>query len=335
MRAYKNYLITGGAGFIGANFIHYFFKHQEKTGGNANLINLDMLTYAGNLNHLSPFEDNPRYFFEKKDITHYDDMKTIFETYEIDCIIHFAAESHVDRSIDTPRQFLDTNIIGTYTLLEVAKSYWKNTLSDKLFYHVSTDEVYGSLGDTGLFYESTPYDPQSPYAASKASADHFVRAYANTYHLPTIISNCSNNYGPMQHDEKLIPVVINNILTGRAIPVYGAGLNVRDWLFVENHCEAIYRLVHQAPINQTYNIGGNNEIKNIDLVHSICEKIALKQGKNKDAYKHLINFVEDRKGHDFRYAINCDKINNEIGWTPRTEFEQGIDTTIDWYMEKC
>ena len=331
VRKLKNILITGGSGFIGSNFIHYLFK---KTDFNGRIINVDKLTYAGNPENLADIENEyrgSRYFFEKVDICDFDKIKEIFQKYNICTVVHFAAESHVDRSIFGPKDFVQTNIIGTFTLLEVAREKWKGR-KDVLFHHISTDEVYGSVEEGKYFYEDTAYQPNSPYSASKASSDHLVRAYHRTYGLPATISNCSNNYGPYQFPEKLIPLMILNILEEKKLPVYGDGKKVRDWLYVEDHCQAIWEILNKGKTGETYNIGGENEWKNIKLVNFLCEKIGWMQGKDKDYYKRLITFVKDRPGHDRRYAINCDKIKNELGWKPQNNFEEGLDRTIKWYM---
>jgi dTDP-glucose 4,6-dehydratase len=331
-RRLKNILVTGGAGFIGSNFIHYIFKDKSFQG---KIINLDKLTYAGNLENLVEIESKfrgERYFFEKIDICDFTNLKKIFEKYEIDTIVNFAAESHVDRSIYGPKDFMQSNIIGTFTLLEVVRENWKDR-KDVLFHHISTDEVYGSIEEGEYLYEDTAYQPNSPYSASKASSDHLVRAYHKTYGLPITISNCSNNYGPYQFPEKLIPLMILNILEEKTLPVYGDGKNVRDWLYVEDHCEAVWKILKKGKTGETYNIGGENEWENIKLVNFLCEKVAGIKGKNKDYYKRLITLVKDRPGHDRRYAINCDKIKRELGWRQKFNFEEGLDITIKWYMD--
>ena len=329
----KKILVTGGSGFIGSNFINYIFSLKSFDG---KIINIDKLTYAGNPENLKEIRNkhlNNRYFFEKTDITNYENLEIVFNKYKPDIIIHFAAESHVDRSIHGPRDFINTNIIGTFNLLECAKKHWTN-YDGKLFHHVSTDEVYGSLkDDDGLFYEDTAYDPHSPYSASKAASDHLVSSYYHTYRLPVTISNCSNNYGPLQFPEKLIPVMINNILEEKPLPVYGKGLNIRDWLYVEDHCRAIWKIINFGRRGETYNIGGENEIKNIDIVNILCEKMAEIKGKDKEHYKKLITYVKDRPGHDWRYAINMDKIKKELGFKPSVTFEEGITKTIQWYLD--
>jgi dTDP-glucose 4,6-dehydratase len=324
----KSILITGGAGFIGSHVIKLFVKKYPTY----QIINLDCLTYAGNLENLSEIENFPNYSFEKVDLLNEDDLSSVFEKHQVTDVIHLAAESHVDRSISDPLSFVKTNVIGTVNLLNVAKTFWKDP-SQHLFYHVSTDEVYGSLDHGGFFTEQTPYDPQSPYSASKASSDHFVRAYANTYGLQTLVSNCSNNYGPFQFPEKLIPLMIHNIKNNKPLPVYGKGENVRDWLFVEDHARAIDVLFHQGKVGDTYNIGGFNEWKNIDIVHVLCDLMDQKLGRKKGESSQLITFVKDRAGHDMRYAIDATKIQNELGWEPSLQFEEGISKTIDWYLE--
>jgi len=330
-RRLENILVTGGAGFIGSNFINYVFKNTSFQG---KIVNLDKLTYAGNLENLVEIENKcgeKRYFFEKADICDFDEIKRIFEKYDIDTVVNFAAESHVDRSIYGPKDFVQSNIMGTFTLLEVARENWKG-MEDVLFHHISTDEVYGSVEEGKYFYEDTAYKPNNPYSASKASSDFLVRAYNKTYRLPVTISNCSNNYGPYQFPEKLIPLMILNIIEEKALPVYGDGKNIRDWLHVEDHCQAIWEILNKGEVGETYNIGGENEWENIKLVNFLCEKIGQLQGKDKDCYKRLITFIKDRPGHDRRYAINCDKIKNELGWRQKFGFEQGLDMTIKWYM---
>ncbi len=332
MRNFDNILVTGGAGFIGSNFIHYLFNGK---GFNGRIINIDKLTYAGNPENLEEIErhfGNSKYFFEKADICDYETVNKIFSKYKIDAVVHFAAESHVDRSIYGPGDFIRTNITGTFTLLDIARLNWKDR-KDVLFHHVSTDEVFGSLGASGFFYEDTAYDPRSPYSASKASSDHIARAYFHTYNLPVTISNCSNNYGPYQFPEKLIPVVILNIIEEKNLPVYGDGKNIRDWLFVNDHASAIWAVMKNGIAGETYNIGGENEWENIKLVNSLCEKIARFLGKEKDYYKKLITYVKDRPGHDRRYAINCDKIKKELGWKQSVNFDEGLDKTVKWYLE--
>lgn len=331
-RKLKNILITGGAGFIGSNFIHYLFE-KEKFDGFA--VNVDKLSYAGNLGNLKDIShkyENKRYFFERTDICKIENLKSIFSKYEIDTVVNFAAETHVDRSILNPESFIQTNIVGTYRLLEVAKSYWKER-QDVIFHHVSTDEVYGSLGKEGYFYEDSIYKPSSPYSASKASSDHIVKAYHKTFGLPVTISNCSNNYGAYQFPEKLIPLMILNIKQGKNLPVYGDGKNIRDWLYVEDHNRALWMILNKGKAGQNYNIGGDNEWENIKLVNVLCEKMSGFLGKNRDYYKDLITFVRDRLGHDKRYAVNCDKIKTDLGWRQNYTFSEGLDLTIKWYIE--
>lgn len=330
MRRLKNIMITGGAGFIGSNFIHDLFNKTEFDGV---AINVDKLTYAGNLENLADIDaryGGARYFFEKVDITDHDAIVSLFGKYDIDAIVHFAAESHVDRSIFGPGDFIRTNILGTFTLLECARESWKDR-HDVLFHHVSTDEVYGSLGG-GYFYESTAYDPRSPYSASKASSDHLVKAYCHSYGLPITMSNCSNNYGPYQFPEKLIPLMILNMKEGKPLPVYGDGKNIRDWLYVDDHNRALWMILNNGRTGETYNIGGDNEWENIKLVHVLCEKMAGLSDRNGNDYKKLITFIKDRPGHDRRYAINCDKIKNELGWRQHVGFDEGLDKTIGWYL---
>ena len=331
MRKFDNILITGGCGFIGTNFIKYVL---EKTEYNGNIINIDALTYAGNIKNLQGIEDKykDRYFFEKVNICDSYNINRIFEKYNPDCIINFAAESHVDRSILGPHDFIKTNIIGTFTLLEAARKLWGSNIENKLFHHISTDEVYGSLGETGYFYENTPYDPRSPYSASKASSDHIVKSYYYTYNMPVTISNCSNNYGPYQFPEKLIPLIISNILEEKYLPIYGDGKNIRDWIFVEDHNNAVLDIIYRGRLGESYNIGGENEIANIDMVNILCEKLAIKLNKQKNYYKKLIKFVKDRAGHDKRYAIDCEKIKKELSWKRKYDFDTSIDITIDWYL---
>jgi len=325
----KRILITGGAGFIGSHVVKLFVNKYP----DYNIYNLDKLTYAGNLENLTDIDSHENYTFLKGDICDATYLKTIFNKYNFDSVIHLAAESHVDRSISNPMEFVITNILGTVNLLNVAKEFWAANLEDKLFYHVSTDEVYGSLGEDGLFLESSAYDPKSPYSASKASSDHFVRAYKNTYGLPVVISNCSNNYGPNQFPEKLIPLCINNIKNNKSIPVYGKGNNVRDWLFVKDHALAIDMVFHKGKLGETYNIGGFNEWKNIDIIMLLCDLMDSKLGRPIGESQKLITYVKDRAGHDMRYAIDASKIKNELDWQPSLQFEEGLDKTVDWYLE--
>jgi len=322
----KNILITGGAGFIGSHVVRLFVTQYPEY----NIINLDKLTYAGNLENIKDIEKYSNYTFVKGDIQDKEFLLSVFEKHQISDIIHLAAESHVDRSISGPMEFIITNIVGTANLLEVAKSNWKN--SDHVFYHISTDEVYGSLGQEGFFREDTAYDPRSPYSASKASSDHLVRAYFHTYGLPVKISNCSNNYGSHQFPEKLIPLMINNIKHNKPLPVYGKGENVRDWLWVEDHARAIDIVFHKGKIGETYNIGGWNEWTNINLVKFLCQIMDQKLGRKIGESEQLISYVKDRAGHDLRYAIDATKIKNDLGWTPSITFEEGLMKTVDWYL---
>lgn len=324
----RNILITGGAGFIGNHVVRLFVNKYPSY----RIINLDALTYAGNLENLRDVEDKPNYVFEKANILEVSDLERIFSEYKIDGVIHLAAESHVDRSILSPLDFVYTNIIGTVNLLNTAKKYWKD-LSGKLFYHISTDEVFGSLGEEGFFTETTAYAPNSPYSASKASSDHFVRAYGETFHLPIIISNCSNNYGPYHFPEKLIPLFINNIIQKKPLPVYGDGKYTRDWLYVKDHARAIDTIFHKGKISDTYNIGGFNEWQNIELVKLLCKMMDEKLGNTPGTSTALITYVKDRPGHDKRYAIDATKLSKELGWKPSVTFEQGLSETIDWYLE--
>jgi len=320
-------LVTGGAGFIGSNYLNLFVpRYSQHT-----FINLDKLTYAANLLNLERVSSLPNYLLEEGDIADYERVESIFQRYDPDLVVHFAAESHVDRSILGPAEFMRSNIMGTFCLLEACRKYWTNK-ENKLFQLVSTDEVYGSLGDKGFFTEKTAYDPSSPYSASKAAADHLARAYFRTYGLPVVITNCSNNYGPYQFPEKLIPLMILNALEGKALPVYGKGANVRDWLYVEDHCEALWTVAERGKQGETYNIGGNNEWKNIDIVHKICETLAAEVGKVPQDFEKLITFVQDRPGHDLRYAIDASKIKRELGWEPKETFESGLRKTIRWYL---
>jgi dTDP-glucose 4,6-dehydratase len=321
-------LITGGAGFIGSHLTRLFVTKYP----DYRIINLDKLTYAGNLENLMDIEKAPNYEFVKGDITDMPLVKTLFEKYDFSAVLHCAAESHVDRSITDPLAFVNTNVIGTVTLLQVAKEHWKDNMAGKIFYHISTDEVYGSLGEEGFFTEETAYDPRSPYSASKASSDHFVRAYHHTYKLPVKISNCSNNYGPFHFPEKLIPLCIHNIINNKPLPIYGKGENVRDWLYVEDHVRAIDVIFHKGRIGETYNIGGHNEWTNIDLVKELCRQMDEKLGREKGSNEKLITYVTDRAGHDLRYAIDAKKLKVELGWMPSLQFEEGISRTIDWYL---
>ena len=323
-----NILITGGAGFIGSHVVRRLVKKYPEY----KIYNLDKLTYAGNLENLKDVEQFPNYTFIKGDIVDEDLIDDLFERVAFDGVIHLAAESHVDRSIKDPLAFVKTNIIGTVNLLNAAKNSWKDNYTDKRFYHVSTDEVYGSLGDEGLFTESTPYDPNSPYSASKASSDHFVRAYGETYGLPFVITNCSNNYGPFHFPEKLIPLFIHNIIEKKSLPVYGDGKYTRDWLFVEDHARAIDLVFHKGENHETYNIGGFNEWQNIDLVKLLCKVMDKKLNRSDGESLKLITYVQDRPGHDLRYAIDASKLNSELGWEPSVTFEEGLEKTVDWYL---
>jgi len=326
----KNLMVTGGAGFIGSNFIRYVL---DKAGFQGRIINVDKLTYAGNPESLADIaaKYGKRYVFVHADICDRAAMDKVFSEQEIDAVAHFAAESHVDRSILGPSEFIQTNIVGTFTLLEAARAAWKER-QDVRFHHVSTDEVYGSLGDTGLFHEDTPYDPRSPYSASKASSDHLVMAYLHTYGLPVTLSNCSNNYGPYHFPEKLIPLMILNMQDGKPLPVYGDGRNVRDWLYVEDHASGIWAVMTKGKTGEKYNIGGESEKTNLEVVNTLCGEMAAATGKDKDFYKKLITYVKDRPGHDRRYAIDCSKIKRELGWKQSVSFEQGIRATIEWYL---
>ena len=324
----KKILITGGAGFIGSHVVRRFVNKYE----DYHIYNIDSLTYAGNLENLIDIEKNDNYTFIKGDIKDEVFINKIFDQYKFEHVIHLAAESHVDRSISDPLLFAKTNILGTMVLLNAFKNLWQGNWNDRLFYHVSTDEVYGSLGDSGLFTESTAYDPNSPYSASKASSDHFVRAYGETYNMPYVITNCSNNYGAFQFPEKLIPLFINNIINNKPLPVYGDGNYTRDWLYVVDHALAIDLVFHKGKSKETYNIGGFNEWKNIDLVKLLCHIMDLKLGRKQGSSEKLITFVKDRAGHDLRYAIDANKINKELGWKPSVTFEEGLSKTIDWYL---
>jgi len=325
----KNILITGGAGFIGSHLVRLLVNKYP----NYHIYNMDVLTYAGNLENLKDIEDKENYTFLKYDICDFETVKQTFIDYKIDAVIHLAAESHVDRSIEDPFSFAQTNVMGTLSLLQSAKDCWKGNFEDKLFYHVSTDEVYGSLGEEGFFTEETAYDPHSPYSASKASSDHFVRAFADTYGLPVVISNCSNNYGSYQFPEKLIPLFINNIVNNKPLPVYGKGENVRDWLFVNDHARAIDVIFHKGKLGDTYNIGGFNEWKNIDLIKVMIKTVDRLLGREEGASEKLITYVTDRAGHDLRYAIDSSKLKDELGWQPSLQFEEGIEKTVAWYLD--
>ncbi len=331
----KTYLITGGCGFIGSNFIHYLVENELSS----KIINLDKITYAGNLENLASIEDFKNYHFEKGDICDQEIVRSILNKYNPDVLVHFAAESHVDRSIDNPSDFVNTNILGTLNLLHESNQWLRRHNSSGRkenfrFIHISTDEVYGSLGEKGKFSENTPYDPSSPYSASKAGSDHLVRSWFKTFNFPILITNCSNNYGPYQFPEKLIPLMIINSLTGKHLPIYGKGLNVRDWLYVRDHCEAIQTVIDKGELGETYNIGGNNEITNIQIVKDICSildsRIPMSKGRS---FSDQITFVDDRPGHDFRYSIDPSKIEKELGWSPRESFETGIKKTIIWYLD--
>jgi len=325
----RNILVTGGAGFIGSHLVRLLVNKYPKY----HIINMDVLTYAGNLENLKDIEYKENYSFVKCDICDLNKVSQVFVDYKIDSVIHLAAESHVDRSIEDPFSFAKTNVMGTLSLLQAAKSYWNENFRNKLFYHVSTDEVYGSLGKTGYFTEKTNYDPHSPYSASKASSDHFVRAFSDTYGLPIVISNCSNNYGSFQFPEKLIPLFINNIVNNKPLPVYGKGENVRDWLFVKDHAVAIDVIFHKGKLNETYNIGGFNEWKNIDLIKVIIKTVDKMLGRDEGTSDKLITYVTDRAGHDLRYAIDSTKLKNELGWEPSLQFEEGIEKTVKWYLD--
>ncbi len=346
-RKLKNVLITGGCGFIGSNFINYLFgesatgsKSFMDSGFEGRIVNVDCLTYAGNPANLASVEQKfggSRYFFEKVDICDRAQIERIFKQYDIDTVIHFAAESHVDRSILGPEAFIRTNVMGTYTLLDVARNFWNisldNIRDDVLFHHISTDEVYGSLGATGYFTETTPYDPRSPYSSSKASSDHIVMAYFHTYGMPITLSNCTNNYGPYQFPEKLLPLMIANIRDGKNLPVYGEGKNIRDWIYVEDHNRAVWQIVNSGKTGEKYNIGGENEWTNIDLLHKLIEIVCSRIGKSTYDVEKTIVHVKDRPGHDARYAIDCAKIKRELGWERKMTFEQGLSLTVDWYLK--
>ncbi len=324
----KTILVTGGAGFIGSHVIRLFVNKYP----NYKIVNGDALTYAGNLENLKDVEDRPNYGFAKIDITDEEGVEELFNQYQFDAVIHLAAESHVDRSILDPLAFVKTNVLGTAILLNACRKHWNGNYEGKLFYHVSTDEVYGSLGETGFFTEETPYDPHSPYSASKAASDHFAMAYHDTYGLPVVMSNCSNNYGSHHFPEKLIPLMINNIKNNKPLPVYGKGENVRDWLFVEDHARAIDTIFHNGRLGESYNVGGFNEWKNIDLVHLLCSIMDKKLGRAEDESAKLITYVKDRAGHDLRYAIDATKLNKELGWSPSLQFEEGLEKTVEWYL---
>ena len=321
-------LITGGAGFIGSHLVRLFVTRYPEY----KIVNLDKLTYAGNLENLKDIEDRPNYHFVKGDITDQGLLTSLFDEHQFTGVLHCAAESHVDRSISDPLAFVTTNVLGTAALLQAAKDHWGNDTKDKVFYHISTDEVFGSLGATGFFTETTAYDPRSPYSASKASSDHLVRAFYHTYNLPIKISNCSNNYGPYHFPEKLIPLCIHNIINNKPLPVYGKGENVRDWLYVEDHVKAIDLIFHQGKVGETYAIGGHNEWTNISLVKELCRQMDEKLKREKGTSEKLITYVKDRAGHDLRYAIDSTKLKNELGWEPSLQFEEGISKTIDWYL---
>ena len=331
MRSFNTVLVTGGAGFIGCNFIRYALGRESFKG---RVVNLDALTYAGNLESLQDVEagfGGTRYFFERVDIRELKAVCSVFDRYQPEAVVHFAAESHVDRSILGPRTFIETNIIGTFNLLEAARAAWKDR-EGRLFHHVSTDEVYGSLEGDGRFTENSPYDPHSPYSASKASSDHLVMACGNTYGLPVTLSNCSNNYGPYQFPEKLIPLMVSNMLEGKPLPVYGDGRNVRDWLYVQDHAAAIWNILESGILLEKYNVGGENEWENIELVRELCRKVAVHTGKSAQHYEKLITYVQDRPGHDRRYALDCSKIKRELGWTQAVKLPEGLDLTVDWYL---
>lgn len=327
-RSFQSILVTGGAGFIGSHVIRTLLKNHENT----QIVNLDLLTYAGNLENLRDIEENRNYQFVRGDIQDRKLIDALFQKHRFDAVVHLAAESHVDRSISNPMAFLETNIIGTATLLHAAKHAWEGSMEGKCFYHISTDEVYGSLGEEGLFTEDTPYDPRSPYSSSKASSDHLVRAWHHTYGLPVVISNCSNNYGSFQFPEKLIPLMIRNIRDQRPLPVYGEGVNVRDWLWVEDHASAIDVILHKGAFGRTYNIGGLNEWRNIDLIHELIRLVDTALSRPAGTSKGLIEYVKDRAGHDMRYAIDASRIENELDWKPSITFEKGLAATVDWYL---
>lgn len=330
MSKFSSILVTGGAGFIGSHVIRRLVKGYTNT----KIVNLDALTYAANLDLINDCSQAPNYEFVHENITHFDDMQQLFEKHRFDAVVHLAAESHVDNSIKNPFAFAETNIQGTLALLETARQAWGNHAKEQRFYHISTDEVFGSLGPTGFFTETTAYDPRSPYSASKAASDHFVRAYFHTYGLPVVLSNCSNNYGPGQHEEKLIPLMIKNVVQQKPLPVYGKGENIRDWLFVEDHAAAIDLILHNGQVGETYALGGNNEVKNIDIVHQLIEQVDQALGRSSGYSQPLITFVTDRLGHDFRYAIETTKAQSTLGWKPKTPFQEGLAQTISFYLSK-
>ena len=329
MKSFKSLLITGGAGFIGSHLVRRMVNHYPDT----QIVNLDALTYASNLKLLDDCENKPNYLFVKEDINNFERLKELFVEYQFDAVVHLAAESHVDNSIKNPFLFAQTNIQGTLNLLEASRQHWGNNAQEQRFYHISTDEVFGSLGTEGFFNEKTPYDPRSPYSASKASSDHLVRAYFHTYGLPVVLSNCSNNYGPGQHSEKLIPLMIKNIVAEKPLPVYGRGENIRDWLYVEDHVEAIDLILHKGKPGETFTLGGNNEMKNIDLIHLLIERVDERLNRPKGTSLPLIKFIKDRLGHDFRYAIEASKVKNELGWKTATSFDEGIVKTVAFYLK--
>ena len=330
MSKFSSILVTGGAGFIGSHVIRRLVKGYPNT----KIVNLDALTYAANLDLINDCSQAPNYEFVHENITHFDVMQQLFEKHRFDAVVHLAAESHVDNSIKNPFAFAETNIQGTLALLETARQAWGNHAKEQRFYHISTDEVFGSLGPTGFFTETTAYDPRSPYSASKAASDHFVRAYFHTYGLPVVLSNCSNNYGPGQHEEKLIPLMIKNVVQQKPLPVYGKGENIRDWLFVEDHAAAIDLILHNGQVGETYALGGNNEVKNIDIVYQLIEQVDQALGRSSGYSQPLITFVTDRLGHDFRYAIETTKAQSTLGWKPKTGFQEGLAQTISFYLSK-